>query len=647
MAVSFMKGIRPKTNREIVRDCLNDPVCDLAKYDRVLTIRVMLGGHATEIPVWRFMEACEWVVDQDTHRLVHFRLRWPQRVLYSVLCEQKMRGMPMRVDILKARQLGLSTFVSGLYLPLTIFAPNTRTCVMADLEDHSKNLFGIYQTFYEHLSDSLPDAKQITEDTLKHIQNPNDIRPTLSHMREGQMMKTEVGNSTIECVTAGDSAGRSAHYRYVHDSETAFQKDLEKTCVSLFSTVSVNDLDSIIIVETTANGYNDYKARWDNDYAGNTAFAALFFPWFKHPGYTRESPLKPPSYPLWFFEKRDQHPEVTKDQLYWYFLQYGNFSQEALMKQEYPWDPEDAFISSGMSVFDSRLIKRRLDEVKDIIPARMMFGYAPEYSADGQHIEVKNIHEEPRFSTLEEDGSWKVYKEPEKGKHYLAICDPTKGDNNDYSCIQVLEQNTCRQVAVIDAKLPIEEVAFQLYCAAKHWNDALVSSENNTGPAVLDLLTKMGYVKIYVTQSAVYDNVKQAYTSKLGHDTTRSSRDPMIQDFVIGFRQDPTIVVDIATLNEMQTFQYIRTPSGAMKAQASSSRYHDDRVMAFCPAWRIRVQQGFDAREANDAINNGGRPYTQREIDDLWEAHLADEQRKKAEDRRHGSSVRNVTGIKW
>lgn len=623
------------TNLEIVDRCMRDRDPDLSRYDDVLTVDV----RGTRIPLWRFMEGFEWVVDQDTNTLVPFRLRWAQKVLYSILCEQKMNGMPMRADILKARQLGLSTFISGMYLPLTLFTPNAKACIMADLDDHTKNLFGIYDTYYRHLSDSLPAKDEIARDSLKGIRNPNDIRPTLSHMREGEMMKTEIGDSTIECVTAGESAGRSAHYRYIHDSETAFQKNLEKTCVSLFSTVSVNDPESIIVIETTANGYNDYKARWDNDASGNTAFAPVFFPWYRHPGYTRKAPVRPPEYPLWFYDKWRQHPEVTQDQMFWYWTRYSDYNgNEALMKQEFPWDPEDAFISTGLSVFDPALVKKRMDEVRMTVPKRIVFGYSKEWSEDGQTIRVSDVHE----TEMASERSWKVYEEPKQGRHYVAICDPTKGDNSDFSAIQVLDQNTGTQMAVYNAKERIEDVAFQLYCAAVHWNWALVSSENNTGPAILELLTKMQYPKIYVSQASVYDNFQLSYTSRLGHSTNTATRDAMIQDFVMAFRDNPDIVRDYDTLSQMQTFQYVKAAnSDRMKAQASSRKYHDDEVMAYVPFWKVRIQQDFDRK-----AEQGKAPEGKLSDDEIQRRIHAELSNRRREERRK-DRVRNVTGITW
>lgn len=629
------------TNREIVEKCISDPVLDLSKYDRVEAFLVSLPkrdkeGHVIgerKIPCWRLMEALGMVIDQDTSAIVPFKLRWPQRVVYAVLCEQYINNLPMRVDILKARQMGLSTFISFLFMLLTVFRAYAKAVITADLEDHTKNLFKIYKTFFDHLNDRLPNAKKIKHDELAGIFNADNLKPTLAHAKYGEMMETEYGSSTIECVTAGESSGRSGHYKYAHLSEAGYMKSLEDLCTSIFQTVSINDTESIIIIETTANGYNEYKDRWDRDASGSTAFAALFIPWFKNPDYRKKAPDKLPEFPLWFYDKLREHPEVTNDQLYWYWIKYSESQNKSKTLQEYPWDPEDAFVSSGLNAFDAEILKSALNKSYRYNPEHVRFAYTKDYSLDGEHIKVSDVHPVEMLG----EKTFRIYTKPVKGRHYVVICDPTKGDNNDYSAIHVMDQNTGVQQACFNAKDDIDKVAFQLYCVGLYYNTALISSENNTGPTIMNMLVKMGYPKLYVEQSEVGENVNQTVSLKLGHCTTRGNRDGMIADLQIAIRDNPDLIKDTETLKQMQTFQYVKSATGTIKAQAASQKYHDDLVMAYVPFWKVRIQQDFDRRTAEN-------PKTIVHTDDPNDYLYAMERRKRREGK---GRVRDVTGIVW
>src|SRR6476620_2533649 len=65
----------------------------------------------------------------------------------------------------------------------------------------------------------------------------------------------------IVSVATLDGAGRSATAQLLHASEAAFWPDLEAQIASLFQIVP--DVDgSEAIIESTANGYNDFHKLW-------------------------------------------------------------------------------------------------------------------------------------------------------------------------------------------------------------------------------------------------------------------------------------------------------------------------------------------------------------------------------------------------
>ena len=567
---------------------------DLEKYKGLF--EVSINGYVFQL--YDFIEKFLWINDKETNTIIPFKLNEAQKELYMYMCESKLKGEPIREDVLKARQLGLSTFIAAVLYSMTLYNDNVRSCVIADIKEHAQNIFEIYQLYYscmnKHYSERLQEEIENYPLTHNGKRHPKDLRPVLVKQRDGEVMKT-VRNSRLEVIVAGEKSGRSAAYTMVHSSETAFQKDLQKTNVALFSTVSLNNPNSMIFIETTANGFNDYKTMWDSHVAKyarkESLFRPVFFPWF----FKKEYRMKVPSSGLplmedWIYEKLRKYKNVDDEQVYYYWQTYQQGYTKDLMLQEYPWGPEDAFVSTGKSVFDMDKLAKRKEEIVGKTCDYGSFLYQEEHTKDGQSAKMLNVH----FETMS-GGHWKIYHYPKPNRHYVAICDPNKGRGVDDSAIIVAEQNTGLQCAVYKSKKDdIDYVAKQLCACGYFYNNALLSSENNTGPLVLEILVKFNYPNIYRSQDMVYQNVMESFRLQLGHNTNRGTRDKMISDFVIAFRDHPEIIEDIDTLNEMESFQYVQSSNGTVKAEAASTTVHDDLVTAYMPFWTIRLQQPFD-----------------------------------------------------
>ena len=78
-----------------------------------------------KIPVWQFIERFLWIKTKgekdDDPGEMPFILNEEQVDLYKEMCEQRKAGQPVRLNILKARQIGFSTFIAAVYFCLVIF----------------------------------------------------------------------------------------------------------------------------------------------------------------------------------------------------------------------------------------------------------------------------------------------------------------------------------------------------------------------------------------------------------------------------------------------------------------------------------------------------------------------------------------------
>lgn len=95
------------------------------------------------------------VIRTKDARIVPLRLNLAQERLYAALEAQRNAGRPMRVIILKARQLGFSTLAEALIFQRTATRENVNSLVVAHREDSTANLFKMSKLFFERLPEEL------------------------------------------------------------------------------------------------------------------------------------------------------------------------------------------------------------------------------------------------------------------------------------------------------------------------------------------------------------------------------------------------------------------------------------------------------------------------------------------------------------
>lgn len=541
---------------------------DLSEYDSDLVVWVGIGGRRRSVPVWRFIEKFLWVEDENG-RKVRFSIRAEQAELYRELCLQKRAGEPMRIDVLKARQIGFSTFIAALIFSMCLFRPGAKAAIVADIAEHASNLFRKYRFYYDCL--------------------PDEIKPKLiaSNAKELVMMHANGQTSSIRIMVQGDSAGRSGTYQYLHLSECAFWGDLGRTLVSLLQTVSSANPDSMVFFETTGNGYNEYKRRWDMDAAGGTPYKALFYPWWTHDAYRRD-PRK--------LGQLMEHEIALREnlglddrQIAFYREKWLEMSGDLdMLRQEFPSTPTEAFVSTGNSVFPLDLINEAKERALANPPLmRGRWTYSKRYSEDGGAVSLEGAaFRESR------DGAWKVYEDPKPGHPYVINLDPAMG-GEDYYAAHVIDNSNLRQCATFHAqRCDDDDVAFQLALMSRRYNGAMVSAEcnNPNGSYILGLCSKCGIREIY--QDSDFESLTERWQDRFGYKTKQSNKNVMVTLLKLAFRDDPGIVRDYETLCEMEGFEVHRSETALAKERFQAmSGTHDDLVMALCGALYVRTAQ--------------------------------------------------------
>ncbi len=499
-------------------------------------------------------------------KIVPLKLNRAQERLYEALRRQAEAGRPMRVIVLKARQLGFSTLAEALIFARTATMPNMNSLIVAHREDSSANLFKMSKLFYERMPEGLrPMAKNSNARELV-FENP-ERDPAKKAADPGLM-------SRIRCNTAGgDGIGRSDTLMNVHASEFAFWRgDKAATWVGIMQAVPAVK-GSMVIVESTANGFDEFHRMWEAAVAGESDFEPLFFPWFENPEYR----MKAAPGIQWTAEEerlRGQY-ELDDEQLMWrrWCVKNNCGGDERIFRQEYPSCPDEAFLTSGQSVFNNEQVAQQRANA----PACVMQGEF-EYDLCDDPTRLRNIR-----WVEKSDGIIRVYDPPQERRPYV-IGGDTAGTGSDWFTGQVLDNVTGAQVAVLRHQYDEDQYARQMYCLGRWYNDALIGVETNYSTYPVKMLAMMGYPKLYVRE--LPDNFAGALRQAYGFETTSRTRPVIIATLVATFREDPTLVRDGATLGEMLCFQY-----NAERRPEAMAGEHDDLVMALAIAHGIRGQQ--------------------------------------------------------
>ncbi len=500
-------------------------------------------------------------------RIVPLKLNPPQERLYNTIREQWESGKPVRIIILKARQMGFSTLTEALIFWATVTADQTESMIVAHLDEATGNLFRMSKRFLDELPGPL---KPMTR--ASNAQELNFDKPAKSREQRKGL------GSRIRCATAGGrGVGRSYTLRCLHMSEFAYWPgDKKETLTGLMQAVP-DKPGTIVVIESTANGYDEFKSLWDRaeeqQRDGSEGFIPVFFPWFEMPEYRRNVPPG--------FQRTPEEDQLAStfglddEQLSWrrWCIEANCSGDLNLFRQEYPATPEEAFIATGACVFDKEQLVLRREQVRK--DTWEIGEFRITHRADGSVGSWE--------WTADERGPIRIRKQPETGRPYV-IGGDTAGEGSDWFVAQVLDNVTGEQVAVLRHQYGEREFAEQMICLGWYYNEALIGVEINYSTYPQLKMEELGYRNFYVRERV--DTYTGRTMEAFGFQTTARTR-PLIVD---GLRDvashDLELITDFGTLGEMLTFVY----DERRRPQAEEGA-HDDCVMALAIAWYIRPQQ--------------------------------------------------------
>jgi hypothetical protein len=283
---------------------------------------------------------------------------------------------------------------------------------------------------------------------------------------------------------------------------------------------------------STAKGEgNIFYTLWHGSQTGTNRFHGIFFPWSAN-------------------GDRDQS---------WYDAQALELPPWQL-HQEYPSNPEEAFIRSGRPVFD-------IDSLNRFETERPKTGFNKKSS------DVRNS-----FMFESSGGPLSIWRLPEFGATYTIGADVAEGlARGDYSTAHVIDAKSGLVVAHwhghIDPDKFGEDV---LYSLGYFYNEALIGVEsNNHGLTTLTALNRANYSNLYRQRRLNQRNPEQ--TEQLGWRTTSLTKPLAIDELSANIRDGVLQIMCEYTIAELKTF--VRDDNGSMHGSP-----HDDRVMSLAIA---------------------------------------------------------------
>jgi hypothetical protein len=250
-----------------------------------------------------------------------------------------------------------------------------------------------------------------------------------------------------------------------------------------------------------------------------------------------------------------------------------------MFKQEYPSNDIEAFLTTGTPVFDPKIVTNRMlqlrAEYKENSP--LVGDIECDYTPEGDPIKGTE-----RFVPSKR-GRLIIYEKPQPGVPYVIGGDIAEG-GIDYSVGQVLNNITGKQAAKWRGHVDTDLFAKYMYSLGYYYNIALEGIEVNFDLHPVKELQRLKYPKQYRRESI--DSITNKPQEKLGFLTSAATRGPIIGELVAIVRDNPELITDIETLEEMLTF--VRNDRGRPEAMTGS---FDDCVMALAIAYKIRDQQ--------------------------------------------------------
>ena len=384
-----------------------------------------------------------------------------QEELHADLENQLAETGMIRAIVLKARQMGVSTYTGARFYHRMRHSEGYRSLIMAHREDASKNLAQMVHRYHDLDADQ-PRAQFKSVDQLV-IENDSGI--TIS--------------------TAGaqaTGAGRSFTFQLAHLSELGFWQNAADHMNAVLR--AVPDVPgSEVIIESTANGASGpFYTIWQAAMQGVGRFKPLFYPWFMHTTYQ----LAPPSgwHPGEAVRELAERFDLSAAQLYW--AETKNAEIAALdgepvdtlawrFVQEYPSTPEEAFRAGRTGGYIAPSVVAAARRRRNVFQPDMPLVFGCDFAtggggSDAEYIGAEQERERGLEGGEEGDANFFIDRQGRSAGHRFAD--------------RFRDRNTISVANRLQARID------------EHNPDRVFMDKGGGGASVYDILCQRGYARV-------------------------------------------------------------------------------------------------------------------------------------------------------
>ena len=342
-----------------------------------------------------------------------------------------------------------------------------------------------------------------------------------------------------------------------------------------------------VIVVSTPNGYDPiYYEIYDQSLRGMNDFKISEMFWYRDPRYTKDLYMVKTKDIVHFLLNREEYnlDETVID-----------LSMENAYERDHTKVTD--YIAQGYkpcsSWFEGMVKKLKFDrrKVAQELECNFLGSGDNVFDSDLMQNIAKNQTREPSAKMMG-GGLW-IFKEPVNGHKYVMGVDVSRGDSEDFSCIEIIDFDTREQVLEYVGKIPPDVTAEIAYKWGTMYNAyCVVDLTGGMGVSTARKLQELGY------QSGLYvDNVDTSnkwkwdpkVNEKIPGINFNNKRVQIISSFEEAVRHGFT-VYSSRLYNEMNTFVYINGRPDHQK------NHHDDCIMAISMALYV-AEKSFQSLE--------------------------------------------------
>jgi len=412
--------------------------------------------------------------------------------------------------VLKSRQLGLTTICLAIDIFWMALHPNIVGCIVMDNDSNVSVARTTLRKYVQSMGSYLGKSFNIIDDNKNFMTFSNGAR--MDFLVAGKSKKTW---------------GESRAYAFVHMSEIA-KYGQAAGLYSFLEALSEENPDRLYLAESTAFGNNHWRDFWNKAKADPFTKSCIFLGWWSNdlnrikrtdPRFGAFGIADPsPDENDIIAEVRERYAhEITQEQLAWFrWRKATNSASEGDMDQNQPSTEDDAFVQTGISFFQVRLVGQRIEEI-DAAPAALVkdggygyFGYRFHSSAEFHNMVMEKIEDPRRLKEV----TLRVWEQPSDEGVYAIGFDPAWGrtDWSDRSAIEVYRCFADHLVQVAefaDADLETRQATWVLAYLAGCYKNCMLNIDLQGGPGKL-VMAELDRLRGAIRQDLMAERVRKA-----------------------------------------------------------------------------------------------------------------------------------------